>query len=186
MSKSLSSLKKPVRSEGESEAELNRYLCFMLGDKAYAINILKVKEIIEHTEYTPIPMMPQFVWGAINLRGEVVPVIDLSLRLNLKATEQQKRTCFVIVEVSINDTRLDVGVVVDAVSRVADIPLEQHSAPPSFGGTINNEYVNGLGKVNGNFVLLLNIDKILSMRDLAALQQAGALGAQEQSQKTDA
>lgn len=172
---SLASVKNGPGATQSKDNSLSRYLCFLLGKKTYAVNILQVKEIIEHSEFTPIPMMPEFVWGAINLRGAVVPIIDLALRLNLSETQRKKRTCYVIVEVMVNDSRLDVGVVVDAVSRVADIPLEQHAAPPSFGGTIKNEYIHGLGKVNDEFVLLLNIDKILSLQDIATLQQAGAI-----------
>lgn len=175
MTKTLSSFRRTASQEKKSSETINRYLCFLLNDKTYAVNILKVKEIIEHSDFTPIPMMPDFVWGAINLRGEVVPIIDISLRLNMPATHIQKRTCFVIVEVLVNETRLDVGIVVDGVSRVTDISSEQHAVPPSFGGTIKNEYIQGLGKANDEFILLLNIDKILSMDDIMAFKQASAV-----------
>lgn len=150
--------------------DLNKHLCFLLGEKTYAVNILKVKEIIEHTEITPIPMMPDFVWGAINLRGMVVPVIDLSRRLEMPVTELKKRTCFVIVEVNISEEQMDVGFVVDAVSKVADIPFEDRAPPPTFGGNIKNEYVLGIGKIGDEFVLLLNIDKVLSMDDIETIR----------------
>lgn len=161
---------------------LNKYLCFLIGERTFGVNILKVKEIIEHVEVTPIPMMPDFLWGAINLRGVVVPIIDLSGRLNMAGTELQKRTCYIIADIKIKDMSLVVGFVVDAVSKVADIAMEDCAAPPSFGGNIKNEYIQGLGKVGKEFVLLLNIDKVLSMDDLESMRGLSELAANELGQ----
>jgi len=153
--------------------ELNKYLCFLLGDKRYAANILRIKEIMEHMEVTTIPMMPEFLSGVTNLRGRVVPVIDLGKRLGLDAVSISRRTCIVIMEVSVHGTSMDVGILVEAVSQVADIAPDQIEAAPSFGGNLSTEFIEGMGKVGDEFVVLLNIDRLLSLDDLQLLHSAG-------------
>jgi len=155
--------------------DLHKYLCFYLGEKIYGITILRVKEIMEHVEVAPIPMMPEFFWGAINLRGNVVPVIDVSQRLGMDRLELGKKTCFIIVEIRINEQIIDAGIVVDAVNQVADIPPENREPAPSFAGNINNDYVDSIGKVGENFVILLEVDRVLSMADLSAISQSELL-----------
>lgn len=164
-----------VAAQRQSTAELNKYLCFMLGDKRYAANILRIKEIMEHMEVTTIPMMPDFLSGVTNLRGKVVPVIDLGRRLGLDAAAIGRRTCIVIMEVAVHGGSMDVGIVVDAVSQVADIAPDQIEAAPSFGGNLPVEYIEGMGKINNEFVVLLNVDRLLSLDDLKLLHDAGRL-----------
>lgn len=154
-----------------------QYLTFMLGGEMFAVGILNVKEIIEFGNLTEIPMMPAFIRGVINLRGAVVPVIDLSARFGGKSTEVGRRTCIVIVEVADEDTRHDIGIMVDAVSEVLEIPGSEIEPPPSFGAKIRADFIFGMGKVLGKFVIILNIDKVLSVEEIALL--TGADGAAE-------
>ena len=147
----------------------SQYLTFALGSEMFAVGILNVKEIIEYGNLTEIPMMPAFIRGVINLRGSVVPVIDLSARFGGRPTEVGKRTCIVIVEVQDGELRHDIGIMVDAVSEVLDIPDSDIEPPPTFGAKIRAEFIFGMDKVQGKFVILLNIDKVLSVEEIALL-----------------
>ena len=147
----------------------SQYLTFSLGGEMFAVGILNVKEIIEYGNLTEIPMMPAFIRGVINLRGSVVPVIDLSARFGGKSAELGRRTCIVIVEVSDADTQHDIGIMVDAVSEVLDIPNSEIEPPPTFGAKIRADFIFGMGKVSGKFVIILNIDKVLSVEEIAQL-----------------
>ena len=141
----------------------------------FAVGILNVKEIIEYGNLTEIPMMPAFIRGVINLRGSVVPVIDLSSRFGGKSTELSRRTCIVIVEVADEETRHDIGIMVDAVSEVLDIPGSEIEPPPTFGARIRADFIFGMGKVTGKFVIILNINKVLSVEEIAQLTGAGGV-----------
>ena len=147
----------------------SQYLTFALGGEMFAVGILNVKEIIEYGNLTEIPMMPTFIRGVINLRGSVVPVIDLAARFGGKSAELNRRTCIVIVEVSDQETRHDIGIMVDAVSEVLDIPGSEIEPPPSFGARIRADFIFGMGKVAGKFVIILNINKVLSVEEIAQL-----------------
>lgn len=146
-----------------------QYLTFTLGGEMFGVGILNVKEIIEFGNITEIPMMPAFIRGVINLRGAVVPVIDLAARFGGKSTEIGRRTCIVIIEVLDEDTHHDIGVVVDAVSEVLEIPNGEIEPPPSFGTRIRAEFIQGMGKVAGKFVILLDIARVLSVEEIAML-----------------
>jgi purine-binding chemotaxis protein CheW len=149
--------------------ETRQYLTFSLAGEMYAVAILNVKEIIEYGSLTEIPMMPAFIRGVINLRGAVVPVIDLSARFGAQPTEIGRRTCIVIVELAEADTRQDVGVMVDAVSEVLEIAPAEIEPPPSFGAKIRADFIEGMGKVAGKFVIILQIQRVLSVGKMAAL-----------------
>jgi purine-binding chemotaxis protein CheW len=155
----------------------SQYLTFALGSEMFAVGILNVKEIIEYGNLTEIPMMPAFIRGVINLRGSVVPVIDLAARFGGSQTEVGRRTCIVIVEVQDEDAKHDIGIMVDAVSEVLDIPGSEIEPPPAFGAKIRADFIFGMGKVAGKFVIILNIDKVLSVEEIALL--TGAEGAAE-------
>lgn len=146
-----------------------QYLTFTLGGEMFGVGILNVKEIIEFGSITEIPMMPAFIRGVINLRGAVVPVIDLAARFGGKVTEVGRRTCIVIIEVPDEETRHDIGVIVDAVSEVLEIPGSEIEPPPSFGARIRAEFIQGMGKVAGKFVILLDIARVLSVEEIAML-----------------
>ena len=149
-----------------------KYLTFILGEKSYAISILKIKEILEYGTVTPIPKMPDFICGAINLRGKLVPVIDLLERLGNGKSEIEKRSCIVIVEMKFSNEILSIGVIVDAVSKVMDFKNSDIETAPSFGGAVETDFIDGMGKVDEDFVIILNIDRVLSLGDLALLAES--------------
>lgn len=153
--------------------EQKQYLTFMLGGEMFAIGILGIKEIIEYAGLTEVPMMPECIRGVINLRGAVVPVMDLSARFGKPASAVTKRTCIVIVEVETDGERQDMGVVVDAVNAVLEIPASEIEPPPAFGARIRTDFIEGMGKVNGKFVILLSINRVLSIEEIGALAQVG-------------
>lgn len=153
----------------EAAGENKQYLTFLLGNEMFAIRILNVKEIIEYGGLTTVPMMPQFVRGVINLRGSVVPVIDLSARFGRQATAIGKRSCNVIIEVDADGEKQDVGIMVDSVSEVLEIPEADIEQAPSFGARIRTDFIRGMGKINEKFVIILELDKVLSVQELALL-----------------
>jgi len=149
-----------------------QYLTFLLGGETFAIGILGIKEIIEYGSLTAVPMMPKFIRGVINLRGAVVPVVDLSARFSHKSSEITRRSCIVILEVESVGEKQDVGVVVDSVSAVLAIAASEIEPPPSFGTKIRADFISGMGKVGGKFVIILNADRVLSVDEMAMLTQA--------------
>lgn len=151
-----------------------QHLSFMLGQQAYAVNILSIKEIIEHGQLTDVPMMPAFIRGVINLRGRVVPVIDLQARFGRAQTAINRRTCIVIIEVAAEAGQQEIGIMVDAVNEVIDIPADEIEPAPSFGAGLNAAFIRGMGKVNGDFLMILDLDSILSEADMAALAGVGS------------
>ncbi len=159
----------PVISENGDEGQ---YLTFFLQKEMYAIGILNIKEILEFGGLTPVPMMPDFIRGVTNLRGAVVPIVDLSARFGGKQSEVTKRTCIVIIEVSdIEGHQQDIGVVVDTVSEVLEIPDVDIEVTPTFGVKIRTDFISGMGKVNGNFVIILDVDKVLSHEELSVVNE---------------
>lgn len=153
--------------------EDQQYLTFLLSSEMFAIAILNIKEIIEYGSLTEVPMMPGFIRGVINLRGSVVPVVDLAVRFGRSKTEISRRTCIVIIEVEgIDETKHDIGVMVDSVSEVLEILREDIEPPPAFGAKIRVDFIHGMGKVAGKFVIILNADKVLSVDELSMLGQA--------------
>jgi len=153
--------------------DTHQYLTFTLGGEMFAVGILNVKEIIEYGNLTEIPMMPSFIRGVINLRGAVVPVVDLAARFGGKASAVQRRTCIVIVEVQQDDAKHDIGIMVDAVSEVLEIRAADIEPPPSFGAKIRADFIAGMGKVNGKFVIILQIGRVLSVDEMALLADVG-------------
>lgn len=160
-------------SAGQACVDKTQYLTFMLGGEVFAIGILAIKEIIEYRALTEVPMMPDCIRGVINLRGAVVPVMDLSARFGKQTVAVTKRTCIVIVEIESNDGRHDIGVVVDAVNAVLEIAAIDIEPPPSFGARIRTDFIQGIGKVDGKFVILLNVGQVLSTDEVGALVDIG-------------
>lgn len=155
-----------------------QYLLFMLQQEIFAIGILKIKEILEYSRLTPVPMVPEFIRGVINLRGAVVPVIDLAVRFGGSRSEVNKRTCIVIIEVETDDGQQDIGVMVDSVSSVLEIPPSDIEPAPAFGAKIRTDFIQGLGKMDGEFVIILDVDSVLSIQELAMVNQASSAASQ--------
>lgn len=153
--------------EIKNSDEIEQYLTFMLGGKVYGLGILNIKEIIEYGEITEVPMTPDFISGVINLRGSVVPVIDLSQRFSGKATDLTKRTSIIVLEVKNDDLRIEIGVTVDMVNDVLDIHPDEIESAPSLGNQIQTSFINGMAKVDGKLLILLDIENVLSIDELS-------------------
>ncbi|PIW59256.1 chemotaxis protein CheW [Shewanella sp. CG12_big_fil_rev_8_21_14_0_65_47_15] len=153
-----------------------QYLTFSLRGEYYAVTTSSVKEIIEYGQLTKVPMMPASIRGVINLRGAVVPVIDLGARFGTEQTTIDRRSCIVILEVNHSDNELQViGVVVDAVNEVLEIATDDIEPAPAFGANIRTDFMLGMGIVGGRLVILLDVGKVLSVDELAALSASAAL-----------
>jgi purine-binding chemotaxis protein CheW len=146
----------------------SQYLGFQVAGEEYAVGILRVKEILEYDVVTRVPMTPPSIRGVINLRGSVVPVVDLAVKLGLPESAVTKRTCIVIVEVKLADEAAVIGVIADSVSQVLDLPAAEIQAPPSFGTRVHMDYLVGMGRADRKFVLILDIDRVLSEDELTA------------------
>jgi purine-binding chemotaxis protein CheW len=148
-----------------------QYLTFTLGAEVFAMDIRTVREIIQHANMTVVPLMPGFVRGVINLRGAVVPVIDLQLRFGRDTTQVGKKTCIVIFDASTEGEKLELGLMVDAVSEVIEIATTSIEPAPQFGATISREFIKGMGKVDGEFIVILEPERALSIDDMARLAE---------------
>src|SRR5713226_153979 len=164
----------------KEEVVQQQYLTLLLTDEEYAINIQRVKEIIEYTTVTKVPKVPEWIRGVINLRGNVVPVVDLTVRFGLEAGSVTKTTCIVIVEVEQDSERTVIGVIADAVNQVIDLAPKDIEGPPAFGTRVRLEYLFGMGKLGKKFALILNIDRVLSNTELltASTLQAATVDTQ--------
>lgn len=146
-----------------------KYLTFKVGGELFGAEIDHINEIIEYSEMTRVPLTPQHIRGVSNLRGNVVPIIDLAVRLGKEKIESTKRTCIIIVEMDDDGEKMDIGFVVDEVDEVLDINADAIEPAPQFGAEISSDYINGMGKIDGRFVVLLFLNEVLSIRDLSEL-----------------
>ncbi len=151
-----------------------KYLTFTLADETYGIGILKVKEIIGMMPVTSVPRTPEFVKGVINLRGKVIPVIDLRLKFSMETIDYTERTCIIVVEIDADDSTTLIGTVVDTVSEVINIKEEEIEEAPAFGAKMNTSYILGMAKMDGGVKILLDIDKVLSSKEIQMLEKAEA------------
>ena len=153
----------------ELSARAGKYLTFVLADEEYGLEILKVREIIGMMDDTAVPRTPSYVKGVINLRGKVIPVIDLRLKVGMPETERTDQTCIIVVDIG----NVEMGIIVDRVSEVLDIAADDIEDAPSFGSQVNTEFILGMGKANGKVTILLDISKLLSQADTEALSAVG-------------
>jgi purine-binding chemotaxis protein CheW len=171
-----------IRSERQSTApdaqeagpRGQQYLTFTVAGEMFAVGIAAIKEIIEYRAPTDVPMMPSFMRGVINLRGRVVPVIDLSARFGRTAASVTRRSCIVILEIGQHGTQDDIGVLVDAVSAVVEIADGDIEPPPSFGARLRSDFISGMSKLAGKFVIVLEIGRVLGIEELSSLGAPGA------------
>ncbi|AVL27108.1 chemotaxis protein CheW [Shewanella xiamenensis] len=157
--------------KANSVGDITQYLTFQSGNDTFAIGILDVKEIIEIEGITRVPMMPEFLCGIINLRGKVVPVIDLSKRLGRLTTVISKKSCIVLVEVSHEDEQQTIGMLVDEVNEILEIDDEHTQPPPDFGADLRVDFIRAMGRVGEHFMILLDINYVLSVADISAISQ---------------
>ena len=170
---------RPTEADSRELGEQRQYLTFMLSGETYAISIVRIKEIIQYCQLTEVPRMPDFIRGVINLRGAVVPVVDLSARFGKPLSQVGRRNCIIIIEVATEEETHNVGVMVDAVNAVLEISDSEIEPAPTFGANIHAEFIAGMGKINGKFVIILNIQQVLSMNDMAALATVGSASTTE-------
>jgi purine-binding chemotaxis protein CheW len=157
-----------VASQHQSEMAA-QYLTFVVGDEVFAMEISSVREIIQYGAMTTVPLMPDFVRGVINLRGSVVPVIDMKSRFGWSRSELGKKTCIIIFDLTHSDERVEIGLLVDSVSEVVDILVSEVAPPPQFGATIKQEYIHGMGKIDDNFVIILAPHRALDIEEMSKL-----------------
>ncbi|MFZ3046435.1 MAG: chemotaxis protein CheW [Desulfatirhabdiaceae bacterium] len=148
-----------------------KYLTYTLANEEYGIGILKIKEIIGMLPITSVPQTPLFVKGVINLRGKVIPVVDLRLKFAMPPMDYTERTCIIVVEISATTGAIMIGVVVDSVSEVLNIKEEDVEDTPTFGTRLNTDYILGMAKMSGGVKILLDIDKVLTSQELSSLDQ---------------
>jgi purine-binding chemotaxis protein CheW len=152
-----------------AKKEQHQFLTFLIGGEPFAISILVIKEIIEFGNLTSVPLMPDFIRGVLNLRGQVVPVIDLAARFGRAATAVARRTCVIIIEMDNDGEKQDVGVLVDSVSEVMDIPADMLQPAPAFGARIRVDFIKGMVDVEGRFIVILDVERVLSLDEIALL-----------------
>ncbi len=157
-----------------SELAHEQYLSFTLGESDYAVGILQVKEILQYETVTRVPGVPPSVRGVINLRGAVVPVVDLAVKFGLAAMPVTKRTCVLIVEATLEGDRTVMGVLADAVKEVLELGAQDVEPPPTFGTGVKVEFITGMAKVGKGFVLLLDLDRVISAQEKAAAAELAA------------
>jgi purine-binding chemotaxis protein CheW len=149
-----------------------KYLTFSLSEEEYGIGILKIKEIIGMMPITTVPQTPDFVKGVINLRGKVIPVVDLRLRFKMDVKDYTERTCIIVVEIEGTSGTILMGIVVDSVSEVLNIKADEIEETPTFGTKLNTDYIFGMAKMEGGVKILLDIDQVLSAEEFSILDQA--------------
>lgn len=149
-----------------------QYVTFSLGDELFGVEVSRTKEILSLTPVTKVPQTPDYMLGVINLRGQVVPVVDMRLKLGLLAGEESEDTCIIVVEVEVDGDIITIGALADAVKEVLEIRLDQIEPPPKLGTRLNTEFINGMGKIDEQFMILLNIDRIFNTDDLVLVQDA--------------
>jgi purine-binding chemotaxis protein CheW len=154
-------------------AETTQYLTFKLEEEVFALDIGKVREVLDFTTVTKVPQTPDFMRGVINLRGSVVPVMDMRLKFGMTATDKTVNTCVIIVEIAVDGESTIIGAMADSVQEVIDLEPENIEPAPRIGTKLNTDFIRGMGKHNDQFIIILDIDKVFSFIDLAAVQEMG-------------
>jgi purine-binding chemotaxis protein CheW len=153
--------------------ETTQYLTFKLDEELFALDISKAREVLDLTSITRVPRMPEYMLGVINLRGTVVPVVDLRIKFGMTRSEKTVNTCIIITEVMVDEETLILGALVDSVQEVIDLEPGDLEPPPKIGARLNTDFIKGMGKQNNKFIIILYIDKIFSTSELAMVQHTG-------------
>jgi purine-binding chemotaxis protein CheW len=157
--------------------ETTQFLTFKLGDEVFALDISKVREVLDFTTVTKVPRTPEFMRGVINLRGSVVPVVDLRLKFGMTRTESSVNTCIIITEVTVDNDRTVLGALADSVQEVLDLEPGSIAPAPKIGTRLRTEFIHGMGRRDGRFMIILDIDRIFSFDELALVKQDGPAAA---------
>ncbi|MEW5800964.1 MAG: chemotaxis protein CheW [bacterium] len=163
----------------------NQYLTFVLGDELFAAEISKVREVLDYPAITRVPCMPDYLRGVINLRDNVVPVVDMRLKFGMSSTERTVDTCVVIVETDLDGGQVTIGCLADSVKEVLDLPQNQIEPPLKTGTGLNTEFLKGMGKQGDKFLLILDIDKVLSEKELHLIQSGTSNTAVDETTQKD-
>ena len=166
---------------GEAVQEMTQYLTFELDHEVFALDITKVREVLDFTSITKVPRTPEFMRGVINLRGSVVPVMDLRLKFGMNKTEKTVNTCIIIVEVAVDGETTVLGALADSVQEVMDLEPGSIAPAPKIGTKLNTEFIRGMGKRDDRFVIILDIDKVFSNHELSLVQATQSEDAKEAS-----
>jgi len=158
----------------QREELVGKYLTFALGNEEYSVPVLKVREIIKIMDITAVPQVPEYVKGVVNLRGKVIPVVDLRLKFGFPAQDYTERTCIIVVEVALATGARMMGIIVDHVSEVLNVAAEQIEQTPEFGDEIQTDYMKGIAKVQGQVKILLDLDRVLGVDGTIAMPQPSA------------
>ena len=153
--------------------DTNQYLTFKLGEEVFALDITKVREVLEYTAVTKVPQTPAFMRGVINLRGGVVPVVDMRLKFGMEVTANTVNTCIIISEINIDEEITILGALADSVQEVIELEPAQIEPAPRMGTRLKTEFIKGMGKRDGEFIIILDIDKVFSLEDVESLQGTG-------------
>lgn len=152
---------------------VTQYLSFKLGEEVFALDISKVREVLDFTTVTKVPQTPDYMRGVINLRGGVVPVVDMKLKFGMEETRQTVNTCIIIVEVALEEEYVVLGALADSVQEVFDLKPENIEPAPKIGTQLNTEFLKGMGKKSDEFILLLDIDKVFTIDEISLVQSMG-------------
>lgn len=153
-------------------SKAGKYLTFRIAEEGYGVEILKVQEIIGMMAVTRVPRTPDHVRGVINLRGKVIPVVDLRLKFGLESQDNTRRTCVIVTQVHRGNSAVTIGIIVDEVSEVMDVTDSQIEPPPSFGSQLDTEFILGMGKIGDKVLILLDIDRVLAEDEITMLKEA--------------
>jgi len=151
--------------------DTKQYLTFKLAEEIFALEVANVREILEFTKVTKVPQTPDFMRGVINLRGSVVPVVDMRLKFGMPMTEKTVNTCIIVVEISFDDETTVIGALVDSVQEVFELEASQIEPPPRFGAKLRTEFIKGMGKRDGQFIIILDIDRVFSAEELEYVKE---------------
>jgi purine-binding chemotaxis protein CheW len=165
---------KELRMSHTEITETRQYLTFKLGNEIFATDVAKVREVLDFTTITAIPRTPEFMSGVINLRGSVVPVVDMRLCLNMSKTERTTNTCIVVLEVLLENESLVIGALADSVEEVIDLEPEQIGPAPKIGMQVRTDFIQGMGKRDSQFIMILDIDRVFSADELGAMRTPDA------------
>ena len=166
--------------EDSSAVTTQQYVTFSLGDELFGVEVTRTREILSLTPVTKVPQTPDYLLGVINLRGQVVPVVDMRLKLGLPAGAETEDTCIIVVEVQVEDESIVVGALADAVREVLEIRADQVEPPPRLGTRLNTEFITGMGKADEQFMILLNIDRIFNTEELSLVQDVSGTSTLEE------
>lgn len=156
--------------KNQTKQEFNSYLSFKLGDELFASNVSKVLNILEMTKITKVPRSPSYMKGVINLRGTVLPVVDTRYKFGMTETEMTNNTCILVLEVEVDGESVNVGAIVDSVQEVLELQQEDIQPPPSIGSKYQSEFIFGMAKIDEEFIMLLDMDKVFSADEIISLK----------------